>query len=179
MPKQEVAKEQTREEFWREYHSHDKNRRPYFRIPAILTGLVLGVTIIANSCSGDGDTTPPSTTTTTTLPPVETTTTTIEATTTTTTTTVPPAERFSFEIAGSMYDCEVMSDPHQVVSGDHIWKIVEEQMVPEGMPQRWIGTITLNQLRGTVGSDPNLIFPGDQIYTLVDCTMNDGLPTTE
>jgi len=141
-------------------------------------GAILAGSILANSCTDDeqADTTITTTTTTTEVPTV---------TTLVTDTTVPPIveapqpEIFQFDAGESSFSCEVVSNPHLVAEGEHIWKIVDAQAMPDNMPQRWLGTISLNQIRGAVGEDPNLIYPGDQIYTLVDCEFTDGLLTTE
>jgi hypothetical protein len=127
-----------------------------------------------------GDATPElvATTTTTTTPETTTTSTTTTTPETTTTTTVPK-EMFKFSIGNKLYNCVVFEPPHTVVPGDNIWKITHEQHLPEDMPQRWIGTIELNQQKGTVGANPNLIHPGDHIYELVDCTNTPGIPATD
>lgn len=178
MAAEQASPVQTRNEaFWREYHSHDPRGKKRAKIPAYIAAALLGLGIVANSCGDDdSEPTPTTSTTTTTVP---------ETTTTTTTTTVPettttiPAERFRFTTGDTTYDCEVVADPHTVVPGEHIWKIVDAQNIPEAMPQRWLGTIDLNQLKGTVGDNPNLIYPGDQLYTLVDCITSEALPGTE
>ncbi len=144
---------------------YNEHSRPFLRYGTYLA-IVLGSGALVLSCSSDEQDPEPVPTTTTT------TTTTVPSTTTTVppTTTLPPPETYQFNIAGTNYDCIVADEPHQVIEGDHIWKIVDEQQVPDNMPQRWIGTITLNQAKGTVGIDPNLIYVENEIFLLVDCS---------
>jgi hypothetical protein len=169
-----MANGRTHDGFLLRTFGYNENSKSYRRYGLYLI-LVAGAGVAFLSCGEDNvDPQPtPTTTTSTTIP--ETTTTTIEAPPTTVT---PSPEKFLFKVAGIAYDCTVVEEPHVVQPGEHIWKIVDTQAMPEGMPQRWLGTIDLNQIKGTVGDNPNLIYPGDQIYTLVDCITSDALPGT-
>jgi hypothetical protein len=166
-------------EFWNEYHKGDHSSGNRNRWLAGGIGALSILILSINGCGSDKSPEPSTTTTTTTTTPETTTTTTTSALETTTTTTTAPKELFKFSIGNTLYNCVVIEPPHTVAPGEHIWKIVDEQNVPEDMPQRWIGTIELNQQKGTVGSNPNLIHPGDHIYELVDCTKTPGIPATE
>lgn len=93
----------------------------------------------------------------------------------TSTTEVPPTtsdtrESHSFMVGDRTFNCRVAASPHVVIEGDNIWEIVEGQQAPD-MPQRWVGTVVLNQARGTVGDNPDLIYPGNNILVLEDCAV--------
>lgn len=94
-----------------------------------------------------------------------------ETTTTvpTTTTTAPQLEPFSFAVGSQTYNCEIAEEPHVVTGGEGIWEIVEEQQTDIPMPDIWRGTVELNKARGNVGSNPDLIYRGNEIDLLVNC----------
>lgn len=167
-------------ELWEEFHRSDNKNKFSRKIIALAAGGVLTLVTLVNSCSDD-ESSPASTTTTT----VESTTTTSSTTTTTTTPettlppiTLPPQESFQFSFQGNQIDCLVSPDMYTVVRGDSIEKIVRAQTDLSIEPVvKLIGIISLNQLKDTLGTDPNLIFAGQQLHLLESCTA-EGFPLT-
>jgi len=168
-------------EFWDTYHKQsggEESKKRHKRL--ILGGLVAGLVATASiaSCSDNEQPTPTTAQTTTTI---ESTTTTSTTTTTAPETTVPPTipvETFSFESSGKKIECEVSTEPHIVVRGESISKIVRQaQGENEGVSTIIAGVIDYNQAKGTI-DNPSLIFEGMQIYLLNNCAAQPSMPDT-
>jgi len=168
-------------EFWDTYHKQsggEESKKRHIRL--ILGGLVAGLVATASiaSCNDNEQPTPTTAPTTTTI---ESTTTTSTTTTTVPETTVPPTvpvETFSFENSGKKIECEVSTEPHIVVRGESISKIVRQaQGENEGVSTIIAGVIDHNQAKGTI-DNPNLIFEGMQIYLLNNCAAQPSMPDT-
>ena len=167
-------------EFWDTYHKQSGGEESKKRNKKlILGGLVAGLvaTVSFASCNDNEQPTPTTTPTTT----IESTTTTSTTTTTVPETTVPktvPVETFSFENSGIKIECEVSTEPHIVVRGESVSKIVRQaQGENEGVSTIIAGVIDFNQAKGTI-DNPNLIFEGMQIYLLNNCTAQPSMPDT-
>lgn len=146
---EQLTEEEKNAEVWRIYHNGDKrSTRRLARLGLIVVGLAGALTfaLTRNDSPAAEDPAP-----TREAPPVDT------------------RDPYSFTVGGRTFDCMVAEQPHTVVPGDNLWVIVEGQQAPD-MPPRWVGTIVLNQAEGTVGTNPDLIYPGNEILTLEDCS---------
>lgn len=83
-----------------------------------------------------------------------------------------PLHEYSFAVTGGKLECDVDPTPYTVKPGDNIYVITETHLTrserSEALPI-FLATIAINQEKGRVGDNPNLIYARQKLDLLENC----------